>query len=305
MGATISKNGTTYFAPELVTEMFSQVKGHSALAKLANQTPIPFTGSEVMTFSLDHEVSIVAENAAKVNGGGTIGTISIVPVKFEYGLRVSDEFMYASEEKQVNFLQTFMDGCAKKMARGFDIAALHGFNPYSGTASAVVGNNHFDYAIGSGNVITYDANSADDNLDAAIAKVTDTENEVTGIALAPAFGAALGQIKSDSGVALYPEFRFGGRPDRFVGMACDINPTIAYNSSEARAYVGDFQNAFKWGYAEEIPLKVIEYGCPDNDTTAGDLQGHNQVYLRTEIYMGWGILDASAFAKVAAAKSNG
>lgn len=298
MGNIISKNGVTYFAPELVTEMFNLVKGHSAIARLANQTPIPFTGSEVMTFSMDHEVSIVGENAAKVNGGGTLGTKTIIPVKFEYGLRVSDEFMFASEEKQLNFLQTFMDGFARKLARGIDIAAFHGFNPYSGTASAVVGDNHFDHDITTENTITFAAATADDNLDDAIAKVMGAENEVNGIALAPAFAQALGQIKAQ-GIALYPEFRFGGAPATFAGMACDVNTTVAFNSNADRAIVGDFQNAFKWGYAQEIPLKVIEYGCPDNDTNAGDLQGHNQVYLRSEAYVGWGILDAAAFAKVA------
>ncbi len=300
MGNTISKNGVTYFAPELVTTMFNMVKGHSAIAKLANQTPIPFTGTEVMTFSMDHEVSIVGENQAKVNGGGTLGTKSIIPVKFEYGLRVSDEFMYASEERKLNFLQTFMDGFSRKLARGIDIAAFHGFNPYSGTASNVVGDNHFDHDITAANTITFTAATADDNLDAAIAKVTAVENEVNGIAMAPAFGQALGQIKAQ-GVALYPEFRFGGAPDRFVGMACDVNTTVAFNNNTDRAIVGDFQNAFKWGYSQEIPLKVIEYGCPDNDTEAGDLQGHNQVYLRSEAFVGWGILDPTAFAKVAAA----
>ena len=53
---------------------------------------------------------------------------------------------------------------------------------------------------------------------------------------------------------------------------------------------------FKWGYAKEIPMKVIEYGDPDN--SGKDLQGYNQVYIRAEIYLGWGILDASSFARI-------
>lgn len=302
MGNIVSKNGVTYFAPELVTKIFSLVNGHSSIAKLANQTPIPFTGTDVMTFSMDHEISIVGENAPKVNGGATVGSKRIVPVKFEYGLRVSDEFMYATEERQLNFLQTFMDGFSKKLARGFDIAAFHGLNPYSGTASTVVGDNHFDHDIAAGNVITFAAATADDNLDAAIKKVMDAEKAVTGLALAPAFGQAMGQIKAQ-GIALYPEFRFGGNPGTFVGMGCDVNTTVSFGGNNDRAIVGDFQNAFKWGYAKDIPLKVIEYGCPDNDTEAGDLQGHNQVYLRSEAFIGWGILDPGAFAKIAA--SNG
>ena len=46
---------------------------------------------------------------------------------------------------------------------------------------------------------------------------------------------------------------------------------------------------FKWGYAKTIPTKLIEYGDPDN--TGKDLQGYNQVYLRAEAYIGWGIMD--------------
>ena len=52
----------------------------------------------------------------------------------------------------------------------------------------------------------------------------------------------------------------------------------------------------KWGYAKQIPLEVIRYGDPDN--SGKDLKGYNQVYLRAEIYLGWGILDKNSFARV-------
>ena len=82
----------------------------------------------------------------------------------------------------------------------------------------------------------------------------------------------------------------------------ESNTTLSANSSLDRALVGDFVNAFRWGYAKEIPVEVIKYGNPDNDTTLGDLKGHNQVYLRAEAYIGWGILDPSAFAFVKASE---
>ena len=41
---------------------------------------------------------------------------------------------------------------------------------------------------------------------------------------------------------------------------------------------------------------VIPYGDPDQ--TGKDLKAYNQVYLRAETYIGWGILDPSAFAKI-------
>lgn len=50
------------------------------------------------------------------------------------------------------------------------------------------------------------------------------------------------------------------------------------------------------GYAKEIPLEVIKYGDPDN--SGQDLKGYNQVYLRSETYLGWGIMDGNSFARV-------
>jgi hypothetical protein len=98
---------------------------------------------------------------------------------------------------------------------------------------------------------------------------------------------------------LYPEFRFGANPGNFGGMTSDINSTVAFGSSTDRAIVGDFQNAFKWGYAEQVPVEVIEYGDPDG---LGDLKRYNQVVLRAEAYVGWGILDASSFVRIVSAK---
>jgi hypothetical protein len=60
--------------------------------------------------------------------------------------------------------------------------------------------------------------------------------------------------------------------------------------------VGNFSDYFKWGYAKEIPLKVIEYGDPDN--SGRDLQGYNEIYVRSEIFVGWGILVPNAFAMI-------
>ncbi len=49
---------------------------------------------------------------------------------------------------------------------------------------------------------------------------------------------------------------------------------------------------FQWGYAKEIPLEVIKYGDPDG--SGKDLKNYNQVYLRSETYLGWGLWMAIA-----------
>ena len=298
MGNTLTKG--TMFPVELTNEMFNLVKGHSSLAKLAASEPVPFNGKEVFTFSLDSEIDIVAENGAKSNGGATVAPVSIVPIKVEYGTRVSDEFMYASDEDRLPILRTFAEGFSRKLARGIDIMAMHGVNPRTGSASDLIGNNCFDKKVTQ--KVTFDSSTPDANIEAAIALVNGNEEEVTGMAYAPAMKAALAAEVTTGGAKKYPELAWGGNPDTINGLAVDANATVSANSNADRAIVGDFRQYFKWGFAKEIPVQVIEYGNPDN-SDAGDLKGHNQVYLRAEAYIGWGIIKADAFARVVTSAS--
>lgn len=286
---------STLFKPELVTEMFNKVKGHSSLAKLSGAKPMPFAGIDTFIFSMDGEASIVGEGGNKPAGEASFEPVTIKPIKFVYQHRVTDEFVHLSEEKQLPYLEAFSDGFAKKIARALDIAAIHGVNPYDGENSETVGNNCFDKAITLKTAFT--AQFADDNIDAAVALIQGANGDVSGIAMSPAFGAALGSMKaSDSRLPIYPEFRFGANPASFGGMSSDVNNTVSFGSSPDRAIIGDFANAFKWGYSGNVPLEIIEYGDPDGQ---GDLKRTNQIVLRSEAYIGWGILNKSSFAIIA------
>ncbi len=292
------KDGTQLFPPELTNEMINLVRGKSSLAKLSPSRPIPFRGQTAWTFTLDKEVDIVDESGAKSNGGATMGQVTITPVKIEYGTRVSDEFMFASEEIQLDILRAFAEGFAAKVARGIDIMAFHGVNPRTGSASSVIGNNHFDSKIS--NQVIYVSESANDNVSAAIALVESAEHEVTGMAMAPAFRAALAAIKTGANfnTPLFPELAWGANPDTINGLAVDTNSTVSFGGNDDKAVIGNFRDYFRWGYAKEIPIEIIQYGNPDNDAVAGDLKGHNQIYIRGEAYIGWGILIPAAFARI-------
>ena len=50
-------------------------------------------------------------------------------------------------------------------------------------------------------------------------------------------------------------------------------------------------------------VRIFDTGNPDNDANAGDLAGHNQVLIRTEAYIGWGILLPTAFARIVASST--
>lgn len=295
-----TKNGNVIlFPPELTNELINMTRGKSSLAKLSAARPIPFTGETAWTFTLDKEVDIVAENGAKSNGGGTVGQVTINPVKVEYGLRVSNEFMYASEAVRLDYLRAFAEGFAAKAARGIDIMAFHGVNPRTGDpATDTIGTNHFDSKVTQ--TVNFAAATANDNVTAAIAQIEAAEHEVTGMAMAPAFRSALAGIKrgTTSNEPLFPELQWGATPDSMNGITVDTNGTVSFGTAADRAIVGNFRDFFRWGISKEIPIELIEYGNPDNDTEAGDLKGHNQVYLRGELFIGWGILVPEAFSRI-------
>ena len=298
--ANVISKGT--LLPEVVIgEMINLVRGKSSLARLSAATPVSFNGNEIFTFNFDHEIDLVAENGAKSNGGATIAPVHVTPHKVEYGLRVSDEFMYAADEVRLQYLRAFSEGFAAKLARGLDIMAFHGVNPRTSSPATQLAANNFDALVSNTSVKGTGTGTA--AIEAAIQQVTGAEHDVTGLVMANALRNALAGEKkgTTSNEALYPELAWGSQPSVINGLPTEINSTVSYAAANALGYVGNFRDFFRWGYARQIPIEVIQYGNPDNDATAGDLKGHNQVYLRGEAYIGWGVLVPAAFSRIIAA----
>jgi Phage capsid family. len=291
--AVLSKG--SLFEPQLVSDLIDKVKGKSSLAVLSQQNPVPFNGQKEFTFTMDSEIDVVAENGKKTHGGISLAPLTIVPIKVEYGARVSDEFLYAADEEKIDTLKAFNDGYAKKLARGLDIMAFHGFNPRTGEASTVIGNNHFDNKVSQ--TVTFTQADPDANIEAAVALIQGSNGTVTGLAADTEFSAALAAMRTGTttNVRLFPELAWGANPGSINGLKADINNTISAGTNDV-AILGDFANMFRWGYSKQIPLEIIKFGDPDN--SGNDLKGYNQVYLRSETYLGWGILDAASFARI-------
>ena len=280
------------FPSNLVRDVFVAAKGHSSLAKIAKQEPLSFSGTDIMVFSFDGEVNLVAEGAAK--GAHTNGKdiVKMVPLKVEYGARVTNEFLRASEEKQLEIMRGFTDGFGKKIARGLDIMAMHGVNPATGTASALIGTNSLDTNTDV-TAVTYVPATPDPEGNIATGLAALGDNDFGGLIIDKTFASELAKIKVN-GVAQYPELQWGGNPERIKGVASDINSTVSAVTGK-HGYMGDFENYFRWGYADLINFEVIEFGDPDGN---GDLKRYNQVYLRAEAWYGWAILDGAAFARI-------
>lgn len=298
MAEEVMEKGRELFPEVLVNELFDKVKGHSSLASLTNSTPVAFNGNREFTFAMDKEVDIVAEGGAYSNGGLTLKPVTIVPLKMEYGARVSKEFLYATEEVRIEILKKFSEGFAKKLARGIDIAAIHGVNPRSGQEASIIGNNCFVKAVTQ--KVEGSAGTADEKVEAAIALVDGEDNDVNGMCASKKFRADLSKLTTAGGAKMFPDLAWGNVPGTINGLTTSFNSTVGFKNSKVDAVLGDFGTAFQWGFAKEIPLEIVKYGNPDNDLSLGDLSGHGQVYLRCEVYVGWGILDPKSFAIIGA-----
>lgn len=272
------------FPEKVVQDMFVAVQGKSSLARFSDQIPMAFTGNKIFTFTMDKEMAVVGEGAAKAEGGIGAGPVTVTPIKLEYGARVTDEFLYASEEDRVNLLESFQEGFAKKMAKAIDIIGITGKAPRGGAAVSGVAN-----IDASCTAITQSTSAANEALDDAVAALGDYD--VTGIIVSKAMASELAEC-ADSNGKIYPEFKAWGNEGSYInGVEADVNTTLGTH----KALVGDF-SAFKWGYCRDIDFEVIEYGDPDN--SGKDLKGQNQVYLRAEVYIGVACLDPNAFAVV-------
>ena len=284
------------FPAEIASEVIDKVKGKSSLARLSTSEPIPFNGLDMFTFDFDNEASFVGENEAKVPGGTTIGVVQMRPYKVEYSSRYSDEFMFASREYRLDVLRRHSEGFSKKLARALDIGAFHGVNPRSRAASTVIGDNNFDTKVTQTVNLTANPNA---DVESAIALVQGNELDVTGMAMSPAFRSALAALQNDvTHEPRFPQLGWGAAPGTLNGLPVDTNSTVSFDNNADRAIIGDFQNAFRWGFAKDMFMRIFDSGNPDNDATAGDLAGHNQILIRTEAYIGWGILLPAAFARI-------
>ena len=285
----------TLFPSTLSKEIFDKVRGKSSLSSLSGQEPVPFNGTDIFIFSFDNEVALLGESEKKTEGGISLEPVRMKPLKIEYGARVSDEFLYASEEAQVDILTNFNEGFAKKVARGLDIMAMHGVNPRTGNPSDLIGKNSFDTADIA--TIEYSQYEPDQNIEDAIATTDESDYDVSGMVISKSMRSALASQKGVDGHKIYPQLAWGSNPGNINGIQVEVNSTVSAAASKDKAIIGDFVNAFKWGYAKGIEMQVIEYGDPDN--SGKDLKGYNQVYLRGEAYIGWAILDPAAFAIIA------
>jgi len=272
------------------------------LPKLVAQKPTLFGKVSGGMFAGVPKAQIVGESEAKT-GQDPFSVVpwTADPVKAQITVRTSSEFMWADEDYQLGILDDLVaPAIGAGMGRFVDLFAFHGINPLTGLASAKA-----TKWLTQATKVIESAGSPTAELNAAVGLIAATGTAMpNGIAFDAAYNYALATEvypagHSLAGQPIYPSMGFNG-VENWRGLRAGSSSTVSGRPELAdtllRGIVGDYSQ-IRWGYQRDIPLKVIEYGDPDN--TDRDLQGFNEIAFRAEvvIYMAIGDLDKFALIK--------
>lgn len=273
------------------------IKG-GVLAKLTPGDPELKVGTtDHFTFTGTPKAELVGESGNKGSQDGTPGKITVKTYKVQITYRFSNEVQWEDEDYQTQLIENLVANAATAISRALDLLAIHGINPVTGNTGAVT-----DYFNKSGNDVhrvTRTANAQTD-LETAAGQLQASGYVATGIGLDPVFAGQLARTKDGENRQLYPELGLGFQVDSFQGLVAASSDTVSgrqeLDSEDAtiNAIMGDFE-AFKWGVARNMPLELIEFGDPDGN---GDLKRTNEVAIRAESVIGFGIMDETAFSLI-------
>lgn len=268
------------------------------LAKLTPGEPELKVGTtDHFTFTGTPKAELVGESANKSSADGTPGKKTVKTYKVQITYRFSNEVQWEDEDYQTQLIENLVANAATAISRALDLLAIHGVNPATGNTGAVT-----DYFTKSGNDVhrvTRTANAQND-MEAAAALLQSSGYIATGIGFDPMFAGYLARTKDGNDRQLYPELGLGFGFENFQGLRAAASDTVSgrqeldAEDATLNAIMGDF-DAFKWGVARDMPLELIEFGDPDGN---GDLKRTNEVAIRAESVIGFGIMDDTAFALI-------
>lgn len=290
------ETGSLTIPTQRLEPWLGQIQNGSAVAALSAQTPMTYGEGETWTFSIG-EAEYVAQGGNK--GGSTVAVASqtITPYKFHKTVRMSEEVLWADEDRQLRAVDQILAEIQPALSRALDFGVFHEINPATGAVVAAMDGG----LTSTTNLVEYVATDAPYvSLDAADALVLADGYMPRDIALDPAYAAKFAALRgTNSEQKLYPNLRFGTEVSELDGHRAVVSNTVGATAVLAVAtnvlgFVGDF-SAIRWGVQKSIGLEVIRYGDPDG---GGDLKRTNEVAFRAEVVYGWGIADLDAFAKV-------
>lgn len=291
--------GKVKLPTDVAAAIMTDVQDASVLAKLAASTPQLFRNKENLIFHPTAEAEVVGEGGAKSAYTAQLTSVPATIVKVQTMTRVTNELEWADRDNRLAIIQNIQADQSKAVARSVDYVGIHAINPLTG--AALTGT----YPHLTQSTVTVTAAAGDDGPVADLDALTDAliDKDVDGLALSPAYAAALRKVRvASTGQRLYPEVPLSVRDTGSIdGIRAAVSGTVnGRRASEATGVLGimgDF-SMFKWGMVRDMWADIIRYGSPDG---GDDLQHSNEVVYRTEAVFAYAILDLDAFAVLKAA----
>lgn len=292
----VLQTGSLTIPKQKLDPWLGSIKSGSAVAALSNSVPMTYGEGETWTFSIG-EAEYVPEGGNKGASTVTPASQTITPYKFHKTVRMSEEVLWADEDRQLQAVNQILAEIQPALSRALDFGVLHEINPASGAVVAAMSGG----LTSTTNLVEYAA--ADKpyvSLDAADALVLADGFMPRDIALDPSYAAKFTALRgTNSEQKLYPNLVLGTEVSELDGHRASVSNTVRGTGvlavdTDVLGFVGDF-SAIRWGVQKSIGLEVIRYGDPDG---GGDLKRKNEVAFRAEVVYGWGVADLDAFAKI-------
>lgn len=263
--------------------------------KLTNRLPqVQLGDTSFFDLSGRTKGEVVGEGAEKSPTPTNIPLRHVRTVKLQYTERMSEEFLIFDEDKQLRVVDTLArKWMGSDFLKDLDTLIIHGINPLTGQQAASIQ----DYILkpGSSIVIPADSDSAAD-INAALKTAIGSVSDANAIGFSNKASGKLAGLTTNAGTQEYPSLgKFGLNVEAFEGLRAAASKEVG-EFNGVQLVVGDY-DAIKWGIAAEMPVELIRYGDPDGQ---GDLKRHNQVALRYEVIVGFGIANPDALAVVTA-----
>lgn len=295
----------------LVGPIFEKAQESSLVLRLGSQIPVTYGETVIPVNTKRPEVGQVGtgttneqrEGGRKPISGVAWGSRSFSPIKLATIVTASEEFVRTNPQGLFTQMQSDL---AFAIGRGIDLAVFHGKQPLNGNALAgidadnVLANTSNALFLDQPNtslfeqlLVGYDLASADTNNEFSAWAV---DNRLRSqVARAMVVRDANGNVANPGAVDLgagvgnlagFPAY-FGKAVGGDLGAATD---------SGIRIVGGDFSQ-LRYGYADEVRVKVTDQATLTDGTNTVSMWQTNQVAILIEVTFGWVVGDLDAFVK--------
>jgi len=298
--------------PKTITSaMFDKAQENSLVLRLGERIPISYGETVIPVQTKLPEVGQVGTgttNAQREGGtkpltGVAWDSRSIQPIKLAAIVTASTEFARTNPQ---GFYTKLQSDLGKALGRGFDLAVFHGKQPLTGGALAGIDtNNVLNNTTNVVNTDTVTNNTLYDELLTAYEMVS-TDFDFDGWAVDTRFRARLireGAERDVNGNIQNPAaLNLNTTQGSILGFPVQYGKAVVGDLGAATAtstkIIGGEFNQLKWGFADEVTVKVSDQVSLTDGTNTISMWQTNQVAILIEVTFGWLVGDLDAFVKI-------